>query len=137
MARMPAKVCAVTAQPNWAAVWHMFLLVLLLMSLLLSVVHVRAEGSAAVSNHLVAADGGFTGRASAGWYGSTSALQNHDFPSVPCGGESCCGSVCHAPAGLSMAAEIRVPGMAEHYSFVVAQAACEPASPGLFRPPIA
>lgn len=138
MARMPAKVCVVAAQPNWAAVWHMFLLVLLLVGLLSSVVHARAEGPAAVPNNLVAADEGLIGRASAGWYGSTSgAPQSHSLPSVLCIGGGCCGAVCHMPAGLAATPVLPAPARAIHYLAFGAPAARESGSPGMFRPPIA
>ena len=139
MANMPAKACAVEAQPNGAATAHMFVLVLLLLSLLGSVVHARAEGPTAIPNHVVAADGGFANQSLSltVWYTSTSSThQSHSLPPVPCGG-CCCGTACHAPAMLVMAVELSAPVRFIHYFAFVVQAAHEPASPGTFRPPIA
>lgn len=110
---MPAKACAVAAQPNATAAGQMFLLVLLAVSLLASVVHARAEGPVAIANHLVAASGGFASRSSAVWYGSTSGAYQSYLPSVPCSGGY--GTVCHTPAGLATTAKLSTPVTAVHY----------------------
>ena len=139
MSNKPAKVCAVAAQPNGAAAAHMFLLVLLLVSLLASVVHASAEGPIAVPNHLITADGGFATQSlsSTVYYGSkSSARQSHSLPSVPCGG-GCCGTACHAPAGLVMAVELTAPVRFVHYFAFVVLVAHEASSPDMLRPPIA
>lgn len=96
----------------------MFLAVLLAVSLLASVVHARAEGPAAVANHLVAANGGFAGLSSTAWYGSTSGVcQSHSLPTCRGGG---CGKVCHTPAGLVTTAQLPARVTAVHYlPFVV------------------
>lgn len=113
MAIMPAKACAVAAQPNAAAAGQMFLLVLLVVSLLTSAVHARAVGPIAIANHLVAASGGCASLSSTVWYGSTcGACQSHSLPSVPCRG---CRAVCHTPAGLVTTAKLSAPGTAVHY----------------------
>lgn len=136
MTSMPAKVCAIAVQPTTAAAWRMFLTVLFLMSLLFSAVHAKAEGPAAVPNHIIAVDSGFAGP-SATRCGSTSgAVDSHGLPSVPCHGGSCCGFVCHAPASLAVAVELLVPVAGEHYFSFVTQPACGLAAPGTFRPPI-
>uniref|UniRef100_UPI0037039E24 hypothetical protein n=1 Tax=Mesorhizobium atlanticum TaxID=2233532 RepID=UPI0037039E24 len=138
MSNMPAKARAVAAQPNGAAAAHMFLLVLLLASLLASVVHARAEGPIAVPNHLIAADGGFATQSLSStvcYESKSSTRQSPSLPSVPCGG--CCGTACHAPAGLVMAVELTAPARFVHYFAFVVQAAHEPGSPDMLRPPIA
>jgi len=140
MANRPAKACAVSAQPNGAAAGHMFLLVLLLVSLLSSAVHARAEGPSAVPNHLVAANGGFATQSLSltVWYASASgARQSHGLPSVPCSGGCCCGTACHVPAGLVTAVELPSPARIVHHLAFVVSAGSESGSPDMLRPPIA
>lgn len=139
MANMPARVCAAGAQPNGAAAGHMFLLVLLLVSLLSSVIHARAEGPTAVANHLVTAsvDSVTQGPSSTIWnVSASSACQNHGLPSVPCRSGSCCGAVCHAPADLAMAVELPAPARTVHSVPSVVPAAHDARSTDTFRPPI-
>lgn len=138
MANMPAKACAVAAQPNRAAAGHMFLLALFLVSLLSSAVHARAEGPSAVPNHLVAANGGFATQSLSltVWCESTSSL-HQSLPSVPCSGGCCCGTACHAPEGLVTAVELPSPARIVHHLAFVTSAGSESGSPDMLRPPIA
>jgi len=142
MVKMPTRGCAVATAPDGAVAGHMLVLVLfLVMSLLASAVHARAEGPTAVPNHLFAAGAGTITHALSPTIcdGSIRGLrQSHSLPSLPCrSGSCCCGAVCHAPAELAAAFQLPPPVSLAHPLSFGAAAAHESLTPDMFRPPIA
>jgi len=143
MVKMPARGCAVATAPDGAVPGHMLMLVLfLVMSLLASAVHAKAEGPTAFPNdHLFAASADTVTNPLSPivWDGSIRGLrQSHSLPSIPCrSGTCCCGAVCHAPAELAAAFQLPPPVNAPHPLSFGATAARASPSPDMFRPPIA
>ena len=142
MVKMPANGCVVVTAPDGAVAGHVVMLVLfLVMSLLASAVHAKAEGPTGVPNHLFAASAGTGTHALSPtiWDGSIRGLrQSHSLPSIPCrSGSCCCGAICHAPAELASAFQLPPPVSAPHPLSFGAAATYESPSPDMFRPPIA